>query len=492
MRSLKYMRSFKKRPKKKRRRTRNKRLPQSISQTYKVSQIYQDDRFIKCFDENIDKIKKAITRYSGIHSIDPHIAEEFINEQVSDVRKQAARDLIENTIYITLEEVDNIIETLIIKLYTEHNLNAEENIYIYVGQPEKSFYFLSVLALYYILKHNFKEPTYIKRLHDDMFDEIGTSPFIIIDDVSYSGTQLSNMLNHIYYSRVIKKKKDAPNIFVLLLALNDFSKIALEQVPKIIYKNKYILEFEKSPFKLLYNPDRLYTPLLLKVGIERYFYIQIFFSPYIGSVPYISLYLDHKIADAVSTYKTTLLYGQIVPSNYNYIKYFEYVVFMYTIIPSIPNNMNIDMLETLYATFNIDNTDIKLNIDDSHKVSNDKIIEYLCEKLKKIDICKESTQIQFKPFINSCNNNHFLLNIINDENIKNMDYNFFILPSGIFDGKNDVTLQNDLKDYFKNIIDDLTEEDKQQIISNHKLITSYNCPISWYKKGEFEMNCISL
>ena len=227
------MRSFKKRPKKKRRRTRNKRLPQSISQTYKVSEIYQDDRFIKCFDENIDKIKKAITRYSGIHRIDPHIAEEFINEQVSDVRKQAARDLIENTIYITLEEVDNIIETLIIKLYTEHNLNAEENIYIYVGQPEKSFYFLSVLALYYILKHNFKEPIYIKHINDDMFDEIGTSPFIIIDDVSYSGTQLSNMLNHIYYSRVIKEKKDAPNIFVLLLALNDFSKTALEQVPKI-------------------------------------------------------------------------------------------------------------------------------------------------------------------------------------------------------------------------------------------------------------------
>ena len=119
-----------------------------------------DTLFLKGYDNNLEKVQNAIREYSGTHTIDRTIAERFIDRQISDVRKQAARDLIENTIYITLEEVSHIIEQLIIKLYTENNLNSAEFIYIYTGKPSKSFYFISILALYYIRLHGFKEPTH--------------------------------------------------------------------------------------------------------------------------------------------------------------------------------------------------------------------------------------------------------------------------------------------------------------------------------------------
>ena len=35
----------------------------------------------------------------------------------------------------------------------------------------------------------------------------------------------------------------------------------------------------------------------------------------INYVPYVSIYLDHKLADEVSTFTTTLLYGQVIPNN---------------------------------------------------------------------------------------------------------------------------------------------------------------------------------
>ena len=113
-----------------------------------------DHTFLQNYDVNIKKINTAIRTLSGKHSIDPEIADRFIHEQLSPVRRQAAKNLVENTIYITLEEVSLIVEELIVKLYTENDFQT--NIYFYCGTPKKSFFFMSVLALFYIRKHNNK------------------------------------------------------------------------------------------------------------------------------------------------------------------------------------------------------------------------------------------------------------------------------------------------------------------------------------------------
>jgi hypothetical protein len=453
-----------------------------------------DTNFVRCYQDNLTKVMSAIQNFSGTHSINQEIASQFINEQLTDLRKQAARDLIENTIYITLQETSDIVEKLIVRLYTENNLNEAETIYFYSGTPNKSFYFLSILALYYIRKHGFKEPThFIKKLEPELFEEIGNSPLIILDDVSYSGSQLSNMLHSIYYDLVIKQKQKPPNIFILLVALNDFSKQKLEGVPTKAskfanYPAIYIM-FIPSPFKLLFLPERLYTPLIMKVGIERYFYISVFFSIYTVDVPNISLYLDHKIADAVSTYKKVLTYGPIIPSNFDLTKFFTTNYFdneTYDIIPSHYYDMNGNThIPKLLNDFNSAN-ETSYTSEDDIKMSRF-ILNKLIESESQID--KESyPYIRFRPFINGCNSNPRLLQNINDPEIIGFDYLLFMADDGCIADK-DCSIKPTLST-LQEIVEN-SQISKQKAIEISDRINNFSCPESWYKSGEFQMTCLS-
>lgn len=427
-----------------------------------------DNTFLRCFPKNLTKIEAAIFQFSGKHYIIPEVAEQFINDQISDVRKQAARDLIENTIYITLQEVSDIVEQLIIKIYTEENLNSYEFIYFYSGQPEKSFYFMSVLALKYIKKHGFKEPRFISSLTNEIFDKIGTDPLVILDDVSYSGSQLATMLNKIYASRVIKDKKETPNIFIMLIALNDFSKKKLSKVSKGRYSSI------ASPFKLLFLPERLYTPLILALGIERYFYLNILFSPYTSNTPFMSLYLDHKIADEASTYKIALLYGPIVPSNYDYQTPLEECDYTRYILPSGEEG------RALLASLNNSNG---TNLKDTSDIN-----IYLCKKMMSMDTFQSvANHISFRPFIDECSQNPSLLENIHDTEITNFDYSLFIAPSGCIEGKDCVSSD----DYTKFLFDEFffkTPEEREEAVKISRRIHGYICPTSWYKKGILKMS----
>lgn len=443
-----------------------------------------DTMFLNCFDANLQKVQNAIRLYSGKHSIDRSIAQRFIDRQISDVRKQAARDLIDNTVYITLEEVSSIIEQLVIKLYNENNLNSAEQIYIFSGKPEKSFYFISILVLYYIRKNSFKEPThFIKNLSKQVINEIGDNPLLIFDDVSYSGSQLSTMLNNIYYDTVIINKKTAPNIYISLVGLNDISKNKLSKVPTRKLRNM-ILDYTESPFKLLYLQERLYEPLLLKIGIERYFYLNVFFSPYTNGTPYISLYLDHKIADEASTYTNVLLYGTIVPSNYDYSDYIIVNDYLVSIIDE--KQLESSKISQLLTDFNTSNN---TNFTD---LSNYEIIVYLYKKLKRIDTFERNiTYNSFEPFINGCNQNSRLLENISDPEIINFNYSLFIVPKDCFEKSNECVVSGiELENYLDNYFTTSTISKEDAIRISNK-INSIKCPISWYKSGEFQMSCIN-
>jgi hypothetical protein len=71
--------------------------------------------FLRCYKKNLGKVQSAIRKYSGIHTINKDAARTFIDSQLSEIRRQAAKDLIDNTVYITLEEVSSIVEQLILK-----------------------------------------------------------------------------------------------------------------------------------------------------------------------------------------------------------------------------------------------------------------------------------------------------------------------------------------------------------------------------------------
>lgn len=397
-----------------------------------------NDSFLVNYEENLRKIQEAIAMYSEKHSIDEEMSNRFIDEQLTSIRQQAARDLIENTIYITLSEVSSIIEKLIIKMYTEYNLNESENIYLYTSKPNKSFYFISVLALYYIRKNGFKEPTkYISSLSPSVLDETGSNPILMIDDISYSGSQLSNLLKSLYENYVIKQKKEPPNIIVSLVGLNDVSKKKIEYV----YINRKTIQL---PFKIVYLQERLYQPLLLKLGIERYFILNLFFSQTTRDKPVVSIYLDHKIADEISTYKKSLLYGPIVPRNYNYdifssnfIESLDYDgINLYLSEYISQSEYSTDQLIILINKFNEENgTSDRFNIKQSTRPEFErlflKMLTYIVDKVKEIEESElnindvESREIEFRPFINTCKDDEILLKNISDPEIKNMNYLFF-------------------------------------------------------------------
>lgn len=431
-----------------------------------------DAQFKRCYAENLIKVQTAIEEYSGKHQIDKAIAEQFINEQLTDVRKQAARDLVENTIYITLHEVSSIIEQLIIKVYAEQKLNDKENIYFYVSTPSKSFYFMSVLALFYIRKHNYKEPIFTE-LTNELFDRVGDAPIIMLDDVAYSGSQISGMLGDIYYSRHIANKS-VPNIVMLLVALNDYSKARIELVPTKKTKSGTVLATIPTPFSLVYLPDRLYAPLICKIGIERYFNLNVFFSVHTRSQPYISLYLDHKLADPVSTYKNALLYGPIIPSNYLVDNFVNDVVgradtaIIFSITPSLNGSLSWSIIAN-----GLDNA-VRAN---NNITKATQLEPFLLKKLIETDILDVTLppviKIDFKPFITGCLSGPSVLTNINDPDIQEIDYFYFMGEP------NDVKMWS--MDEPKLVRDNL--------IRISEKINSIACPVSWYKSGDYVMAC---
>ena len=379
-----------------------------------------------------------------------------------------------------------------INLYTNNNHFNDTDIYIYSGNPTKSFYFISILVLYFIKKHHFKEPTqFISQLTSDLFVTIGNNPILIFDDVSYSGSQLSELLNSIYYNTVILNKNPAPNIFVSLIALNEFSKRKLEKVPikrKTIHNDTIDLQFTNSPFKLLFLSERLYTPLILKLGIQRYAYLNIFFSLYTSDKPYVSIYLDHKIADEASTYKSALTYGPIVPNNYNYTKYFRHVDYTYNLWSG--DNILKDEEDKLINDYNNINPDKPTTFKDYQMVY---LIQDLITNLaqNEMDLDKTIVDNKFIPFIRSCNESIKLNNLITSPELLNVDYLLFMMPKGCLDNTDDCVVRSDngvqyfIEDYRENNvgISELSElSDK---------INEITCPHSWYKKGELQMVCLS-
>ena len=449
-----------------------------------------DDKFLNCFDENLKKIEDAIQTFSGKHSIDTKIANEFISSQISPIRRHAAEDLVNNTIYITLDEISNIIEKLIDKLYLEfQDINNSDKIYLVTGNIKKSSYFLSVLALKYIKVKQYKEPhKFIEVLTPELFEEIGNNPIIMIDDVSYTGSQLSNQLNQIYYDIVVMKKKTPPNIYVLLAALNDISKQKLSIVPTSKIINKYYDKFIESPFKLLYLNERLYEALIYKLGIERYLNMTLLFSTFsaVNYVPYVSIYLDHKLADDVSTFNTTLTYGQIIPNNINFNKLINNDILLFD---KSYKEFDGEMINKLLNTFNKD------NMTNFSAINFKTIGSYILEKLVKQDEKYKDkdgvSHLTFKPFINTCNTNPKLLENISDNEVVDFDYFLFMIPEGCLEGNNNCSIDSSGIDSYKYLMFDEENRDlnKNIIISNK--IHGFRCPETWYKNGEFEMSCIN-
>ena len=420
----------------------------------------------------------------GKHDINALKADNWIKAQKTPLKRKVADFLIKNTHHVSFKEYFNGIGTLISKNYPKIIKNAK-NIIMYVGSTTKSTYFTAIIAMYWIKFYKYREPTiFYKALTADNI----TDPILYIDDMSYSGSQISDMSLKIYKNCVGKyvngcgirsraednhaysegrrrspeeygeeAAKKVPKIHFLLYGINTVSKKKITNLfPIVIDIEEPIVKFGKtllikkrklvtlpSPFKLYYVK---YFKTLHEINAEMSYLVNYFFSPYLNGYPLLSVYFDHKIADDSSTFMKVIVYGPIIPKCYslasreeNYAHFQQYF------------GQEEEGAEAKYVTDKV--------ISGLEKTEIMKIIPNLIEKYSSEDpYDANDTRIQFLPFINNCViNNDFI------EKIEEMSYNEFLFP--------------------EDFIPDMPPPPKE-IIERSKIIhdNDNKCIVSFYKK----------
>jgi hypothetical protein len=237
---------------------------------------------------------------------------------------------------------------------------------------------------------------YVESLELDLLEKENYI-FLYVDDISYSGSQFSSVLNNIYYTIVVKNKKPPPKVYVCLLGANSESYETLTKVPIKTTSSGRFLDFGKTPFKIICG--ELMPTIYEEVGFKRAVYMILFFYPFILQYlqPFVSIYLDIKLADSLSTFKFAIQYGPIVPSNFlsQNNELFESLFDYINYVPS----------ESFIKTIKKDMKDIK---DEDVHIYVQKYINGLVDYLKENEnLDKEILEPIYYPLIENCEENTY-------------------------------------------------------------------------------------
>lgn len=385
-----------------------------------------------------------------------------------------------------------IVEQLIHQIYQRYATIGEiRKPYIYCGSPNKSFYFFSVIALYYIKKHGYQTPGFLKEMSGDFMRNFN-APLIIIDDASYSGAQLAGLLGNLFYYRHINGMPHL-HITAALTALNTVSLLKLSQVPtqkSIFMKQEIDMEFVPTPYEIMCLPERIYTSLPIALGLERYFNINLFFNAILSSDTNIALYLDHKVADSTSTYKNVYVYGPIVPDTYDITQSRDHAVCNVCYFPNFTDEVR-DGLIRDFIQENPAFLQIKPNPFPYNPIIGRAISYFLHNKAIERDIIDKPRYkrgIQFHPFIQKCSKSTRLKEIINDPDIINMQYLMFMHDIvkdidnllGVMDGYSNEGYDDPALRAAEHANNRALIRENLRLV---ELLESHRCPSPFYKSG---------
>jgi len=450
-----------------------------------------DTNFLHNYPKNMVRIREAL-KESGKYKINKENVEKFINEQLTPIRREAAKDLIDHTIYIKLKDTMKIVEQLIHQIYQRYTAIGEfRKPYIYCGLPEKSFYFFSVIALHYIKKHGYQIPGFLKEMSGDFMRNFD-APLIIIDDASYSGAQLAGLLSNLFYYRHINGMPHL-HITAALTALNTISLRKLSEVPtkkRLFMRREVDMDFVPTPFEIMCLPERIYASLPIELGLERYFNINLFFNAILSSDTNIALYLDHKVADSTSTYKNVYVYGPIVPDTYDITHSRDYELCKVCFFPNFTDQVRDDLIRD-FIQENPEFLQVKPNPFPYTPQIGRAISYFLHNKAierDNIDKPRYKRGIQFHPFIQKCSRSSELKEIIHNPDIMNMQYLMFMYDIvkpidnllGAMDGYSNMG-------YTDPALRAQENENNRAVIDENirlvELLESHRCPSPFYKKG---------
>ena len=465
-------------------------IPEESMENLNVENECIDTQFLVHYPKNMARIREAL-KESDKYKINQDNVQKFITEQLSPIRREAAADLIENTHYITLKETMDIVEQLIHRIYAKFAQTGEtRQPYMFCGPSTKSFYFFACISLFYIKKHGYQIPHFLKLLTPNFMEHFDAH-LIIVDDAAYSASQLAGMVGEIYYYRRQIGLRPL-DITIALTALNTISLERLSKVPVEKSRRGVDLYYLPTPYDIIYLPERLYTALPLQLGLERYFNLNLFFNAFLSSETNVALYLDHKVADSISTYKNVYVYGPIVPYDYtNDIPISRDFVICDLIQFSNFKHKDIMRLLRRFVQENPDFLQLMPNALSKPKdgftiTHNNKINYFLHNKAIQRDIIDKRYKqgIQFYPFIQKCSRSNKLKEIINNPEIKNMQYLMFMFDNGVKE-------INEFSDVAIRGYIDGQDLHNQQLIENIirllDLLESHRCPSPFYKKGLLQL-----
>jgi hypothetical protein len=323
--------------------------------------------FYRSYGENIAKIIQVRDLTTGTHPIDSEKAKVWISSQLNQTRRMAAANLIANTMYITFNDMFAHVKGIIQKIYSE--LKNPENLYLYVGKPSRSNYFIAVIAIYFIRLLGLPDPKILHNLEDELVNQT----VLIIDDMAYTGIQLGRMYEKLNVER------NGIKLFVGLVAISEQAVEVLEKLPLILVTN-------------------IVVPNLKRVlGKRAFLELSYYFSPQTEGHTQVSVYFDHKIADELSTFTKTLMFGPIPPTNLGYDPLLQHD--MYTLLNGIVDQ------EVRHPK---SNTPEEHKIEDADLVLYDKEFESYIPLLEDIHINDQKVDrdeplVTFMPFITGCN-----------------------------------------------------------------------------------------
>jgi len=238
---------------------------------------------------------------SGTHPIDQAKAAEWVNAQLSERRRQAAQLFIDNTHYITFNQLFEYARAAIINLYRNF-LPATGDVYFYTGEDKtRSGYFMSLIGIHLIRQLGYREPIYVN--HWKLVPK--TAVVFVLDDCVYSGGQSVGMVHGFH---------ELGYSCTLYICTAVITQYALDKSSWFVINGPNV--------KAAYVPGIVMPNLLDVVRLKSnraYLDLRYFFSPFTeGATPPAIIYFDHKIADDNSTFQKVLLMGPVLPGNLQY------------------------------------------------------------------------------------------------------------------------------------------------------------------------------
>ncbi len=293
------------------------------------------ERFRLDYETNIQTI---LTLPSGQHPINPDKLNEWIMTQQSQTRRDAAAALSQHITYITHQEVIDRCRDLVTQFYTNYLPQQglqTPTIALFTHRRGKSGYMIALLFYYWVQQLGYQVPTI---MIGELYPHLLKDPNCVtayVDDMSYSGSQLAQILSKYAILPSFIEKTGYPKVWVGFVAMTEkaqqmiqtihpfeqifasynFAKNVVDKNPNIVQYNIREPQYRGKTMKhmKMQNPFTVYVSRMIpslrkQMGDKMYVTASVFFNPHEADC---IVYFDHKIADSPSTFMKVLVFGPV-------------------------------------------------------------------------------------------------------------------------------------------------------------------------------------